>query len=479
MSTITSISRTPSGSFTDPAPAAAAHAEHPSARRLSIVTDLPRGRRGGLTTAGLPRTVAHEIGVPTVHRTVVDIANFDHGATTPALAAVKEAVDKVSPTYGSVHRGAGFASRVTTGWFEEARAEVGRFVGARPGDEVIFTRNTTDALRLLAHALPSDALVFAWQSAHHAALLPWPAERTTALRVPKSTSEAAHLLRTALSAADPSAPKLVVLTGACNVTGEVWPVRELASIATQFGARVVVDGAQLVPHRAVDLEELGTDWIAFSGHKMYAPYGAGALVGRSDWLDAAEPYLPAGGATHTVSDEGIRWQTGPARHEGGTPNALGAIAIAAACATLTRHRETIDRHEEALATRLRSGLSDIPGVTIVSALGADRPNVGVVTFTVDGWDSSLVSQVLSDEDGIAVRDGRFCAHLLCDAVVGQSAAAVRASLGLATTLDHVDRLIAGVRRLVTSGSALPYRHVAGQGWEAIGDPRDLSQPRPW
>lgn len=479
MSTVTSITCTPSNGFTEPAPAATPSPEHPSARRLSIVTDLPRRGRGSVTAAGLPRTVAHEIGVPTVHRTVVDIANFDHGATTPALVAVTQAVDKVNPTYGSVHRGAGYASRLTTGWFEQARAEVGRFVGARSGDEVIFTRNTTDALRLLAHALPQDALVFAWQSAHHAALLPWPAGRTTSLRVPRSTADAADLLRTALATADPRAPKLVVLTGACNVTGEVWPVRELSSVAAEFGARVVVDGAQLVPHRAVDLDELGADWIAFSGHKMYAPFGAGALVGRADWLDVAEPYLPAGGATHSVSADGILWHSGPARHEGGTPNALGAIAMAAACATLAEHRETIERYEDALGSRLRAGLAQIPGVTIVSALGQDRPNVGVVTFTVDGWDSSLVSQVLSDEDGIAVRDGRFCAHLLCDAVVGQNTTAVRASLGLATTVDHVDRLIAGVRRLVTSGSALPYRHVAGQGWEAVGDPRDLSQPRPW
>lgn len=448
------------------------------APRLSIVADLPRGARRPLTSFGLPRTVAHEIGVPTVHRTVVDIANFDHGATTPALVAVREAVEKAGPTYGSVHRGAGYASRVTTAWFEQAREEVGRFVGARPGDEVVFTRNTTDALRLLAHALPADTRVIAWESAHHAALLPWPQDRTTRLRVPTSASDAGALLRDALAALPGGHPALVVLTGACNVTGEVWPVRELAGIATSSGARVVVDGAQLVPHRAVDLDDLGADWIAFSGHKMYAPYGAGALVGRADWLDAAEPYLPAGGATRAVAADGVQWQTGPARHEGGTPNALGAIAIAAACATLAEHRDAVSRHEEALGLRLREGLREIPGVHLVSALGEDRPNVGVVTFTVDGWDSSLVSQILSDEDGIAVRDGRFCAHLLCDAVVPGSTA-IRASLGLASTADHVERLIAGVRRLVTTGPALRYRNVAGEGWVAIGDPRDLTAPRPW
>lgn len=445
---------------------------------LSIVADLPRGTRRTLTAFGLPRTVAHEVGVPTVHRTVVDIANFDHGATTPALVAVRDAVEKVGPTYGSVHRGAGLASRTTTAWFEQARVEVGEFVGTRSGDEVVFTRNTTDALALLAHALPDGTHVFAWDSAHHAALLPWPADRTTRLRVPTSTRDALGLLTGALAAADVQAPKLVVLTGACNVTGEIWPVHELADVAKSFGARVVVDGAQLVPHRAVDIDELGADWIALSGHKMYAPYGAGALIGRSDWLDAAEPYLPAGGATRSVDADGVRWHTGPARHEGGTPNALGAIAIAAACATLVQHREAIDRHESALGQRLRDGLQGIDGVRLISALGAERPNVGVVTFTVDGWDSSLVSQILSDEYGIAVRDGRFCAHRLCDAVVPGSTA-VRASLGLATTADHVERLIGALDRLVTSGSALPYRNVAGEGWSAVGDPRDLSTPRPW
>lgn len=450
--------------------------EQPAAPHLTILSEA--ARPAPAVAHGLPRTAAHDLGVPTVHRTVVDAANFDHAATTPALQTVLRTVERLQATYGSVHRGAGYASRLTTAWFEQAREEVGRFVGARADDEVVFTRNTTDALALLAHCLPEDTLVFAWSSAHHAALLAWPDRDTVRLPVPRSSADAARLLRDALEAS-PASHRLVVLTGACNVTGEVWPVRELAAIAHEFGARVVVDGAQLVPHRRVDLDELDADWIAFSGHKTYAPFGAGALVGRRDWLDAAAPYLPAGGATAAVTTRHTRWQTGPARHEGGTPNAVGAIALASACATLTLHSRSIEAHEAALQARLRQGLEQIPGVRIVHALGAERPNVGVVTFTVEGYDTSLVSQVLSDEHGIAVRDGRFCAHLLCDALVGAGRGAVRASIGLSTQPHHVDRLVDGVRALVERGPSLDYVHTADVGWSAVGDPRDLSEPRPW
>ncbi len=425
-----------------------------------------------------PATVADDLGVPTVHRTVVDAANFDHAATTPALAGVQRTLERLTPTYGSVHRGAGLSSRLTTAWFEQAREEVGRFVGAREGDEVIFTRNTTDAFALLAHCLPHDTLVFTWSSAHHAALLAWPSRDTVRLPVPGGADHAARLLDDALRAS-PASHRLVVLTGACNVTGEIWPVRELADIAHTHGARVVVDGAQLVPHRQVRLEELGADWIAFSGHKAYAPYGAGALVGRQDWLDVAEPYLPAGGATASVTARHTHWKRGPERHEGGTPNAVGAITLASACATLAEHAGAIEADEQALHARLRQGLTRIPGVNVVGLLGADRPNVGVTAFTVDGYDDpALVSQVLSDEHGIAVRDGRFCAHQLCDALLGEGRGAVRASIGLSTAAHHVDRLVEAVHRLVVDGPLLSYDHT-DTGWRAVGDPRDLWEQRPW
>ena len=434
-------------------------------------------------------TVGDDVAAATLHGTCVEYANLDHGATAPALRSVADAVERTLRTYGSVHRGAGQASRLTTGWYEQARQEVARFVDARPDDVVVFTRNTTDSLRLLAHALPQDAQVFVFRSVHHAALLPWPAEQTTRLDIPRSHDEAEQVLDDALSAfrAGSDAPALVLITGACNVTGEVWPVARLAASARRHGARTALDAAQLAPHRPVTQAAWGVDYVALSGHKTYAPYGSGVLVGRRDWLDAAAPYFPAGGASHRVGETQIDWAPAPARHEGGTPNAVGAIALAAAAAALTAHRDLALAREHEAHRIVREGLGAIDGVRILTLFDAETTeqpgpavdNVGVTTFVVRGYDPTLVAQVLSDEYGIAVRDGRFCAHLLCDSLIGTGASAVRASLGLASTPEHVRRLVAAVERIATRGPAFDYVHTPGVGWAPTHDARDLSEPRPW
>ena len=236
------------------------------------------------------------------------------------------------------------------------------------------------------------------------------------------------------------------------------------------------------PHVAVDVAALGVDFVAFSGHKLYAPFGAGVLVGRADWLNAASPYLRGGGATAQVTSRSVRWAEGAARHEAGSPNVVGAIALAAACATLTRApRDASRRTRHALATRLREGLGAIEGVHTYSLFGEDHPRVGVATFTIDGLDSSLVSAALSAEYGIGVRDGKFCAHLLVDALLDErhrGHAAVRASVGLANTAEHVDRLLRAVATLAATGPAFDYVLTA-DGWVPAQDPRDLSLPRPW
>ncbi|MEP7017050.1 MAG: aminotransferase class V-fold PLP-dependent enzyme, partial [Actinomycetota bacterium] len=375
-----------------------------------------------ITTAFVnpPRTVSGNLGVPTLHRTVVDYANFDHAASTPALESVKVAVDIALRTYSSVHRGNGYASRITSGWYEKARAQVHDFVGAREDDLVVFTRNCTDSLNLLARSLPDNTTTFVFESEHHAALLAWNPEHTVRIPVPESVHGALTLLEDALhdSAGTTNGPRLVVVTGASNVTGELWPIESIVSIAKRYGARVVLDAAQLAPHRKIDIEALGVDYVAFSGHKIYAPFGAGVLAGRADWLDDASPYLRGGGATEKVTIGQTEWTKGAARHEAGSPNVIGAIAIAAACAALDAHRDVTETYEDALADRLRCGLAAIEGVTTYSIFGPEHERVGVATFTVDGLDSSLVSAALSAEYGIGVRDGKFCAHLLVDTLLG-------------------------------------------------------------
>ena len=239
-----------------------------------------------------------------------------------------------------------------------------------------------------------------------------------------------------------------------------------------------LDAAQLAPHRTIDISALDVVWVALSGHKLYAPFGAGALVGRRDWLDAAEPYLSGGGAAEHVDTDSVRWTSGPDRHEGGSPNVVGAVAPAAACATLRTHADTIAYHEAALATRLRKRLAAIDGVRLLSLFSPTHDRVGTVTFVVDGVPAGLVSAYLSAEHGIGVRDGRFCAHQLTDALLDGAPdhCAVRASLGLRTTSEHVERLASALARLVTAGPEL--RYCTDDGWAAEDDTRTLPPP-PW
>ena len=388
--------------------------------------------------------------------------NLDYAATAPCLAVAAAAVNDLLPWYASVHRGAGAASQRCTLAYEQARQTIGDFLGARPDDHVIFTRNTTDALNLLAGCLPAGTTVVGWAAEHHANLLPWSAAKSLVLPVPASAAEAVAALAAALPGVP--GPVLVAVTGASNVTGEVWPVTELTEVAHRHGARIVVDAAQLAPHRAVSLAETGIDYLALSGHKLYAPFGAGILAGRGDWLDAAEPYLAGGGATAAVGalpgervTLDVSWHSGPGRHEAGTPNLFGAVALAAVCSALSAaDRAGLEAEERRLVARLRAGLAVLPGVGELRTFGPAADRVGIVSFAVAGIPAAEVSAALATRHGIGVRDGLFCAHpltarLLADAGerIGRplGASAVRASLGLGSTTADVDRLLVGVAEL--------------------------------
>ena len=216
---------------------------------------------------------------------MVRYANLDHAASTPVMADVWAAVEAFVPWYSSVHRGTGFKSQVATAEFEGAREAVARFVGARPDDDVVFARNTTEAINVLAASLPEGTRVLSSRVEHHANMLPW---RRHDVRLLPFTASAGELLDATERALRAGRIDLVAVTGASNVTGEVWPVAELAELAHRHGASLFVDAAQLAPHRAIDMTRAGIDLLAFSGHKLYAPFGAGALVGR---LGAGEPLL--------------------------------------------------------------------------------------------------------------------------------------------------------------------------------------------
>ncbi|MFI0351289.1 aminotransferase class V-fold PLP-dependent enzyme [Actinomadura sp. 9N407] len=402
-----------------------------------------------------PRVIGTDAIVPLDGGGGVAYANFDYAASAPCLEAVHEAVTRALPLYSSVHRGAGYASQVTTQAYEDARETVRGFLGVWQRDAVVFTRNTTDAMNLLAHATPPGTTVVVFETEHHASLLPW--KRAVRLPAPATPGEAVAAADRALRDA-PAGPRLLVVTAASNVTGEIWPIAELAETARRNGARIAVDAAQLVPHRPLDMTALGLDYVAFSGHKLYAPFGAGVLAGRSDWLRAAAPYLKGGGASASVTGHGdtTRWSAdAQQRHEAGTPNVLGALALAAACDALAATGwDALIREEERLLARLRRGIAALPGVHELTLWDGRNPRVGIVSFIVDGWNARDTALTLSGTYGIGVRDGKFCAHPFVRHLLGAvrgpveaGATAVRASFGIGTTDEHVDRLLDALGRL--------------------------------
>ncbi|MGV9297643.1 aminotransferase class V-fold PLP-dependent enzyme [Amycolatopsis sp. NPDC003676] len=423
----------------------------------------------------VPAVAGASLRVPLVTGGDIGYANLDHAASAPCLDAVRSAVDEFLPWYASVHRGAGFASQVSTRLYERTRGVLRRFVDARSGDSVIFTRNTTDAFNLLAKALPRKTSVVVFDSEHHAALLPWRGPNVRRVQLPRTRLAAVSVVDEALAEC-PQGPRLVVVAGASNVTGELLPVAEIAAVARKHGARVALDAAQLAPHRRISLRELDVDYVALSGHKLYAPFGAGALVGRSDWLRAAEPYLAGGGATKLVTEEAVVWNSGEERHEAGSPNTVGVYALGVACEQLAAEWDAIGAHEAALLERLRKGLEGLPGFAELRFFDAPVDRVGTVSFVVDGFEPGWLAAVLSAEYGIGVRDGAFCAHVAARRLIreagGEGQQAVRVSLGLGSTEEHVDRLVLALRQIVARGARWEYAKVDGR-WAPVGDTREL------
>ncbi|NVM94122.1 aminotransferase class V-fold PLP-dependent enzyme [Arthrobacter wenxiniae] len=439
-----------------------------------------------ISDAPLLSVVGRGLAAPLIHGGTARYVNLDYAASAPAVEEVAAHLSEVLPYYASVHRGAGFASQVSTSLYENARQTVADFVGARPGDAVIFTRNTTDSLNLLAGCVESllaahghregvsneHGEVLYLDIEHHANLLPWQALPHRTVVAGHTVESTLHRVETQLRAGN---VVLLAVTGASNVTGEVLPVAELAALAHRHGARIVVDAAQLAPHRRLDIARDGIDYVAFSGHKLYAPFGAGVLVGRPDWLDAGRPHLAGGGAVKDVRLESVRWTGGPARHEAGSPNVLGAATLAKATEVLAAlDPEDWHAHEQGLRAHLVAGLEALGGVT-VHQLFADSSTypgsgtIGVVNFSVEGYDAGLAAAYLSAEHGVGVRDGKFCAHPLLRRL-GLASGSLRASVGVGSRREDADRLVAGVAALLRDGLGWDYVVDAGR-WVPANDSR--------
>ena len=445
------------------------------------------------------RLVGADVEVPLVTGETRRYVNLDYAASAPALQAVHDAVEELLSWYSSVHRGAGFKSRASTAAYEGARESIHRFVNARGDDAVIITRNTTDSINLLAGTLPAGTHVVCFAGEHHANLLPWRRIGVRYLPVPESPDEMLRVLEATLDDLPHCEdPHLVAVTGASNVTGEIWPLAEIAERAHAAGARLLVDAAQLAPHAPIDMQRDGIDYLALSGHKLYAPYGAGALIGERDWLSAGDPFLRGGGAVKLVTVDETLWADLPDRQEAGSPNVVGAVALGVACDTLAAaDMERVAQEERQLLAYARERLSAVAGFEHYRVWPTDHPRVGLLTFNLRGIPYDLLAAILSAEHGIGIRHGCFCAHPLMvrllrvdDAemhrLVEETRAghherlpgAARMSLGLGSTRSDIDALADALTAVAADGPRWTYRlNARTEEYEPDPDPRPLPSLR--
>ena len=394
------------------------------------------------------------------HRRRKPLAYLDNAATTQKPTCVIEALDRVYRAgTANPYRGAYRLSEDVTRLYEGARAVVARFVGA-DADEIVFTRNATEAINLIAHSFalapgalgPGDEIVLPI-SEHHSNLVVWQqvCRRTGARLVYLRPGADGRLSSEELSAKIGPATKIVACAQVSNVLGTVFPVERIIARAHEVGAVVVLDCAQGVAHLPVDARALDADFIAFSGHKMYGPFGIGVLFAARACMDRMDPFLFGGEMIDAVYERVATFESGPKRFEAGTPNVEGAVGLAAAAEYVSQLGfERIRLIERGLAERVLSGLGAIESVRIIGNRTADADRLGVVAFTVEGTEPDDVARVL-DDAGVAIRSGTHCAQPLHRAL--DLEATCRVSPCFYNTPDEIDRFleaVAGARRAIVS-----------------------------
>ena len=373
------------------------------------------------------------------------LAYLDNGATAQTPLQVLEAMDRYWTEHNAnVHRGVHTLSEEATNLYEGARATIARHLGANPRD-VIFTRNVTGALNLVAHAwgranVGEGDRILLTEMEHHSNIVPWYllAKEVGAELDWVPVDDEGRLDMTALEGALERGPKLIAVAHISNVLGTVNPIADIVRLAHDAGAIAVVDGAQAAPKLPLDLAALGADFYGFTGHKLYGPTGVGVLYGRSEVLEAMPPYEGGGSMIRKVTKERITWADVPARFEAGTPPIAEAIGLAAAVEWLDGvGLDAAHAHEAELGAYALERLADVPGLRVFGPpAGDDR--VGIVSFEMEGVHAHDVSEIL-DRHAIAVRAGHHCAQVLMDRL--GVAATTRASLAVYNTREEIDRLI--------------------------------------
>ena len=375
---------------------------------------------------------------------------LDTAASAQAPRAVLDAVRRYrEEQHANVHRGVHYLSETATAEFEAARVKIARFLNAPSAHEVIFTRGTTEGLNLATWTLGKllvgagdEVLVSAME--HHSNIVPWHmlcAEKGAKLVVAPMDDRGALQLDE-LERRVSSRTKVIAIAHVSNALGTVNPIEEVSAIARAHGIPVVVDGAQALPHAPVDVQALGCDFYAFSGHKAYGPTGIGALWGKAEWLERIPPWQGGGDMILSVAWDRIVYNKPPFKFEAGTPNMEGAVGLAAAFAWMEGiGRERIAAHEAALLAYATERLSQVPGLRLV---GTAPRKAGVLSFVIDGIHPHDIGTIL-DREGIAIRTGHHCAQPVMSRL-GIPATA-RASLGVYNGQDDIDALVVGLEKV--------------------------------
>ena len=350
---------------------------------------------------------------------------------------------------GNIHRGVHYLSELATLRYDETREAVRRFINAASHDEVVFTRNTTESINLVAATFgqafvkPGDEILISVME-HHSNIVPWQlmAQRQDAVVRAVPVTDIGELDLNALESMIGPKTRLVALSWVSNSLGTVNPARRIVEMAHAKGVPVLLDGAQAAPHIAIDVQSIGCDFLAFSAHKMLGPTGVGVLYARGDWFHRLPPYQGGGDMIETVTIEKTTYAKAPSKFEAGTPNIADVVAFRSAIEYLEQvGLDAISRHEHALLAEATARVSALPGIRLV---GTAPGKAGVLSFTMDGVHPHDIATIL-DQHGIAIRAGHHCtqplmAHYGCGATA-------RASFYLYNTMDEVSALVAGLERV--------------------------------
>lgn len=409
--------------------------------------------------------------VPLINGNYGQAINFDNAATTPPLTTVVNEVIRFLPLYSSVHRGLGYKSQLSTKLYEDSRSIVSKFVSANPEhNAIIFVKNTTEAINKLSNILYEkykDYVVLSTDMEHHSNDLPWRKYNIDYVNVDECGRLSLEDLKEKLELYNGNV-KLVTLTGASNITGYKNPIYKAAKLAHKYGAKILVDGAQLVPHSPVDMKPISSeehiDYLAFSAHKMYAPFGIGVLIGPKEDFRDVPPDYPGGGTVDIVTHDYVKWFDTPHKDESGSPNVVGVVALASAIETLSLlGMNNIEKYENSLTQYALKALSKIPNLKIYCDGTDPSQRIGTIAFNIDEVNHGIVAKVLSYEGGIAVRNGCFCAQPYVQKLLKMSKkeveerirtgshepGMVRISFGMYNTKREIDVLISILKKVVS------------------------------